>query len=127
MGISLQEALSLTLDKSYALGYTLVGPHRLDLQLYVAQKEVQNVLSRGQLKLSSYALSLAQGVVLKKLSHQSPIYLIDDLSAELDKTRQGLVLQILKSLNSQVFVTSIEPLCYQMDFQSQKSFSLVEQ
>ena len=124
MDMSLEESLLHALDKSYALGYTTVGSHRLDIQLYVDHKEAHHVLSRGQLKLASYGLSLAQGLVLKKISQKSPIYLIDDLTAELDSTRQAFVLNALESLNAQVFVTSIEPMHHTFQPQLLKHFSL---
>lgn len=117
-----ERALKQSLDKSYALGYTTVGSHRLDVQLYIKEKEAQNVLSRGQLKMASYALSLAQGMVLKQITQEAPIYLIDDLSAELDQVRQRLVFETLSILNAQVFVTSIEPIGVGLEFPAIKSF-----
>lgn len=124
MDMSLQESLLHTLDKSYALGHTTVGSHRLDLQLYANQKEAQHILSRGQLKLCSYAFSLAQGLVLKELKKKSPVYLIDDIAAELDLSNQILVFDILNSLNAQVFLTAIDRIDNQTDFQGIKTFIL---
>jgi DNA replication and repair protein RecF len=122
--MTLDQALIEDLEKSYALGYTTKGPHRLDLQLIIDGKGAQHVLSRGQLKMASYALALAQGIVLKNIIGRAPIYLIDDLSAELDMTRQRLVFSVLRSLESQVFVSTIEPVGLETGFLVSKSFDL---
>jgi len=122
--VTLDQALQADLDKSYALGYTTKGQHRLDLQLIIDNKEAQHVLSRGQLKMASYALSLAQGLVLKKLTGKAPVYLIDDLSAELDQNRQKLVFELLNTLNSQIFVTSIEQMGLNTSFLTSKIINL---
>jgi DNA replication and repair protein RecF len=120
----LQSALLITQEKSYALGYTVVGSHRLDLQLHINENEAQNTLSRGQLKLASYALSLAQGLTLKQMTQKTPIYLIDDLTSELDLQRQALVFDILNSINAQVFITSILPIEPLIEIGHLKQFDL---
>ena len=122
--LDLSEALQQTLNKAYALGYTPVGIHRADFQLICDHKEAQDVLSRGQLKLASYALSLTQGLLLKQLTGKVPIYLIDDLAAELDATRQKLVFDRLNKLNSQILVTSIEPIQVIDQFNDYRIFPL---
>ena len=55
-----------------------------------------------------YALKLAQGLLLKEQTKKTPIYLIDDLPAELDKSKREKVANVLASLNAQVFITSAE-------------------
>ena len=45
---------------------------------------------------------------LKNSSKKDVVYLIDDLPAELDETRLGLVVEVLRSHAAQVFITSID-------------------
>jgi DNA replication and repair protein RecF len=83
--LSLAEALERNADSDTAQGFTQVGPHRADLRLIRDGVLAAEVLSRGQLKLALVALKLAQGVLIEDASSLSPLYLVDDLPAELDR------------------------------------------
>lgn len=104
---ALKGLLNEHFSRDLAFGYTQEGPHRADLQLYIDKCPADDILSQGQLKLAAYALHLAQGVLLKQQTGKTPIYLIDDLPSELDTKKQSLVLDIIKELNAQVFITAI--------------------
>jgi DNA replication and repair protein RecF len=103
----LADLLDEHFTRDSAFGYTQDGPHRSDFQLYIDSCPADDILSQGQQKLAAYSLHLAQGILLKKQTGKSPIYLIDDLPSELDASKQGLILQIIRELNSQVFITGI--------------------
>jgi DNA replication and repair protein RecF len=104
---ALQSLLNEHFLRDSAFGYTQDGPHRADLQLYIDKCPADDILSQGQLKLAAYALHLAQGILLKQQTGKAPIYLIDDLPSELDIQKQTLILDIIKNLNAQVFITGI--------------------
>lgn len=89
------------------LGYTLSGPHKSDLRLRVGNTPVDDILSRGQLKLMVCALRLAQGQQLSKEKGKQCIYLIDDFASELDTQRRSLLVTQLKATGAQVFVSAI--------------------
>ncbi len=103
----LAEVLIANLTRDQQLGYTQSGPQRADLQLYAGKVPAADHLSQGQQKLAAYALHLAQGVLMQKLTNQSPIYLIDDLPSELDTEKRRLVADVLAKLQAQVFITGI--------------------
>lgn len=105
---TLEEALTRSFFRDSSLGYTQYGPQRADLLIKVRSYPVHEVLSRGEQKLLAYALQLAQGLLLKKLTKKSCIYLFDDLFAELDEVKQGYLLSLLNRLEAQVFITVIE-------------------
>ncbi|MCZ6914662.1 MAG: hypothetical protein O7C59_09525, partial [Rickettsia endosymbiont of Ixodes persulcatus] len=75
--------LDVVLERSFirdlSLGYTQYGPQRADLLIKLRGNPVHEVLSRGEQKLLAYALQLAQGLLLKKMTGKSCIYLFDDL------------------------------------------------
>lgn len=108
--ISLKQALDECHYADQQAGHTTRGIHRADMQMYYQNIPVHQFLSQGQQKLASYALVLAQGKLLHQTQQLSPIYLIDDLPAELDQQKQRLVLDSIANINSQCFITSIEPL-----------------
>lgn len=106
---SLMEVLERSYDRDKQIGYTQYGPHRADLWLRTQQnKPVHETLSQGQQKLVIYALRFAQGKLLKTQAKKTCIFLIDDLPAELDEEKRYLIAQLLKDIESQVFITGIE-------------------
>ena len=65
------------------------------------------VLSRGQLKLALVALKLVQGRLIEEASVVSPLYLVDDLPAELDQTHCASVCKEL-GRGRQVILTAVD-------------------
>lgn len=106
-GHSLEEALKNSFSRDQKYGTTHVGPHRADYQLYSGNIPASDELSQGQMKVAAYALQLAQGMLLKEKTGKSPVFFIDDLPSELDQIKQGAVMEILKQLDCQVFITAI--------------------
>lgn len=106
--LSLSSILTSSIGRDYKLTYTQFGPHRADLVIKLNGNPVHEVLSRGEQKLLTCALQLAQGILLKKITSKSCIYLFDDLFAELDPEKQSMVMHLLQNLEAQVFITAIE-------------------
>lgn len=106
--LSLSSTITSSIDRDYKLAYTQFGPHRADLVIKLNGNPVHEVLSRGEQKLLTCALQLAQGILLKKITSKSCVYLFDDLFAELDPGKQGMLMNLLQNLEAQVFITAIE-------------------
>ncbi|MCE0493639.1 DNA replication/repair protein RecF [Vibrio salinus] len=102
-----QTLLERSFDRDCALGYTFSGPNKADLRIKVNSTPVEDVLSRGQLKLMVCALRVAQGQHLTSLTGKQCIYLIDDFASELDSARRKRLAVCLKETGAQVFVSSI--------------------
>ncbi len=75
----------------------------------MAGRPPAEALSRGQQKLLVIALLLAQAELYRLHAGDACILLIDDLPAELDPDNRARVMQALAALDSQLFVTAIEP------------------
>lgn len=89
------------------LGYTSIGPQKADLKLKINKLPVDDVLSRGQLKLLVYALRLAQGLFLNTIDNKQCVFLIDDFSSELDKSKQAILAKHIIDSKAQVFISAI--------------------
>lgn len=89
-------------------GQTERGPHRADVTLRRSGIDLNEILSRGEQKLVCWALILAQGQLLSEQKHERGLYLLDDLASELDESARTNVCGVLKDLQGQVFVTSVE-------------------
>jgi DNA replication and repair protein RecF len=101
------QILQENFERDQQLGYTVVGPNKADLRIKVNGTPVEDVLSRGQLKLMVCALRVAQGQHLTQLTGKACIYVIDDFASELDSERRMRLAQCLTQTGAQVFVSSI--------------------
>ena len=102
------KALEVGLDKDREHRYTRPGPQRAELLFLYRNRPVIESLSRGQQKLFVLALQVAQASLLRQLTLQSSLFLMDDLGAELDIGNQQRVMRLLQSIEAQTFVTAID-------------------
>ena len=105
---SFEETINQGMEKDYYAGYTQYGPHRADFKITINRMHVKDILSRGQQKLFICAMIVAQGAMMDGLLKRKPIYLMDDLPAELDSHNQVHLMNLLTKQNAQVFVTTVE-------------------
>ena len=85
-------------------GVSLVGPHRDDLRVQLAGREVATHASRGQQRTIILALKLAETDLLGADGAPTPIVLLDDVFSELDPERSDRSLALLLE-RGQVLVT----------------------
>jgi len=104
----LAQLLERNYSRELTLGYTLSGPHKADLKLRCGAIPASDALSRGQLKLLVCALRIAQGVHLKEQVNKQTIYLVDDLSSELDTQKRQLLIDQLVETQAQLFLSVID-------------------
>ncbi|RDL44931.1 DNA replication/repair protein RecF [Marinomonas piezotolerans] len=105
---TLSEAIEHSYQRDIDVGYTNTGPQRADLRVKTPSGDALDTLSRGQQKLVVSALKIAQGQLLIERGRQL-VFLVDDLPAELDANHRRRLCQLLESLNSQIFITSVGP------------------
>ncbi len=94
-------------DRELARGYPLVGPHRDDLEIAWGGHPVGSVASAGERKALSLLLSAAQGRVLEAADRR-PVYLLDDLDAELARNNLERLWGVFPT-TGQVLATSNRP------------------
>ena len=106
---SLEEALRDNLDADRARGFTQFGPHRADLAISCHGVKAKEVVSRGQQKLITAIMKLAQ---LELLNEQEQgacgVLLVDDLPAELDQQFRAVLVDMICAQKSQVFITATD-------------------
>lgn len=85
---------------------TSSGVHRADVKILMDGSPAVESASRGQLKLLSICLLLAQSNSISVTKVGSGILLIDDLAAELDSENKKILLAYLSSLEKQLIITS---------------------
>jgi DNA replication and repair protein RecF len=102
----LRERLDHRIKNEIALGYSLIGPHRDDLEIRFDGYEIARFGSSGQQRSALLILDLAQLSVYHDRFEEYPIFLIDDLDAELDRTRIEILLNYLNGKSQTIVSTS---------------------
>jgi DNA replication and repair protein RecF len=101
----LQERLQLRLQAEVAAGRALIGPHRDDLGIHLAGRETRVYGSSGQQRSALLLLDLAAISVYNSSHNDYPVFLVDDVDAELDEKRIKRLLEYLEG-RTQTFITT---------------------
>ena len=104
----LTEGLANERSREIAQGFTILGPHRDDVEPQVAGMQASAYASRGQVRTVVLAMKLAEAEHLKRRRGQEPVLLLDDVLSELDSGRRNLVLDKAATYQ-QCFITTAEP------------------
>lgn len=99
-------ALHDSLDKDLMRGFTGVGPHGDDLRAGIKQTLAKHHASQGQHRALVLALKVAELSVLAQHKRRLPLLLLDDVSSELDRSRNRRFFQLLAKLGGQIFLTT---------------------
>lgn len=101
----LEERLSLRVQAELASGHALIGTHRDDLEIFFDGRDLRKFGSSGQQRSALLILLLATVSVYFSQNEEYPLFLLDDLDAELDYRRIGQLLEFLQD-KTQTFVTT---------------------
>jgi DNA replication and repair protein RecF len=99
--------LAERVDGDLERGFTGHGPHRDELSLRRDGRELRSYGSRGQVRLGLLALLLAEREELAAERGAAPLLLLDDVMSELDATRRGRLVDVLRG-GGQSVITATE-------------------
>ncbi len=103
IGKNYLENLQKNKNNDIQKGYTSVGIHRDDFEIYINENLVSVYGSQGQKRTTIISLKLAEAKVIYEEIGERPVILLDDFMSELDKKRiQGLFENIKEN---QVIIT----------------------
>lgn len=88
---------------------TLFGPHLDDVHIHVESGPARRNASQGERRSLLIGLRLAERAVIAARTGEEPIFLLDDLSSELDEQRAQRVIDAVADLPGQTFVTGTAP------------------
>ncbi|WP_317992635.1 DNA replication/repair protein RecF [Bartonella gliris] len=96
-----------------AAGRTLEGPHRTDLQVFYADKNMAAAsCSTGEQKALLTGLVLCHARLTGMMSEMAPVLLLDEIAAHLDSHRRAALFDILDDLGGQTFMTGTDPVLF---------------
>ena len=99
------ERLALRVQAEVVSGHALIGTHRDDLEIHFDGHDLRKFGSAGQQRSALLLLQLANIAVYHATRGEYPLFLLDDIDAELDYKRIGQLLEYLDG-KTQTFVTT---------------------
>lgn len=100
---NMDKLLKKNLEKDFKFGYTTIGVHRDDIDIFLNEVEVKSFGSQGQQRTVALSMKLAELENMKNLTGEYPILLLDDVFSELDIERQTRLLKFVG--RTQTFIT----------------------
>jgi DNA replication and repair protein RecF len=101
--------LAASRERDARRGTASVGPHLDDLSLLLGGRPARQVASQGQHRALVLALKGAELKAIAEARDVQPILLLDDVSSELDPTRNAALFEFLHDQVGQVVLTTTRP------------------
>ena len=101
------------------------GPHRDDISFIVNGIDIRRFGSQGQQRTAALSLKLSELQLVKQLSHDDPILLLDDVLSELDSSRQNHLLSAIKHIQTMITCTGLDDFVNNR-FQIDKVFKVID-
>jgi DNA replication and repair protein RecF len=89
-------------------GYTSVGPHADEVGISLGDRSARAYASQGQQRALVLAWKMAEIENLRVALGYLPLLLLDDVSSELDPTRNAYLMEALARLGAQAFLTTTD-------------------
>ena len=103
-----EDRLRINQDRDIKLKITSVGPHRDDFAFLNGDIDIRRYGSQGQQRTAALSLKLSEIELVKKISKDNPILLLDDVLSELDSNRQNYLLNSIGEIQTIITCTGLE-------------------
>lgn len=109
-----ERSLTLSQERDIKLKMTSTGPHRDDFSFMVRKidsneaVDIRKFGSQGQQRTAALSLKLSEIELVKKLTKDTPLLLLDDVLSELDSNRQNYLLNSIGGIQTIITCTGLE-------------------
>lgn len=109
-----ESRLTLSQERDIKLKMTSTGPHRDDFSFMVRKMDSSEAVdirkfgSQGQQRTAALSLKLSEIELVKKLTKDTPLLLLDDVLSELDSNRQNYLLNSIGGIQTIITCTGLE-------------------
>lgn len=103
-----EKKLRSSQDRDIKAKMTSVGPHRDDFSFTVGDVDIRKYGSQGQQRTAALSLKLSEIELVKKITKDTPILLLDDVLSELDSNRQNYLLNSIGNIQTIITCTGLE-------------------
>lgn len=134
-----REAMLKSRESDLRQKMTLTGPHRDDIGFILKKKgseekkngsretgmDLRKYGSQGQQRTAALSLKLSEIELMRKMTGENPVLLLDDVLSELDTDRQRQLLQVISGTQTVITSTGMENLLKQ-NFKIDKRFRVID-
>lgn len=121
---ALEEELRRNQERDIKLKMTTVGPHRDDFAFMAQDIDLRKFGSQGQQRTAALSLKLSEIELVKKMTKDTPILLLDDVLSELDSNRQNYLLNNIGEIQTIITCTGLDDFVNNR-FEINKVFNVV--
>lgn len=95
-------------EKDIHYKMTQSGPHRDDFSFIVNGIDIRKFGSQGQQRTAALSLKLSEIELVKKMTKDTPVLLLDDVLSELDSSRQNYLLNSIGEIQTIITCTGLD-------------------
>jgi DNA replication and repair protein RecF len=121
----LADKLKKNRERDLRMKTSSVGPHRDDLLFMADSIDIRKFGSQGQQRTAALSLKLSEIDLVKKIIHDTPVLLLDDVLSELDHNRQNYLLNSIHDIQTMITCTGLDEFVNHR-FSINKVFKVVE-
>ena len=107
--------LEKNISKYCDRGTTSIGPHRDDFFVYINDIDTKSYGSQGQQRTAVLTMKFSSLEIIKELTGEFPVLLLDDVLSELDFNRKKYILSTIGQIQTVITCTGIEDLYEYLD------------
>jgi len=96
-------------------GITSVGPHRDDFNVFINDVDAKIFGSQGQQRTSILTMKFSSMKIIKEITGEYPVLLLDDVLSELDNNRKRYILSSINEIQTIITCTGIDDLRNYLD------------
>lgn len=104
----LEAKLNANRERDIKFKLTSVGPHRDDFSFIVNGIDIRKFGSQGQQRTAALSLKLSEIELVKKITNDLPVLLLDDVLSELDSNRQNYLLNSIGDIQTIITCTGLD-------------------
>lgn len=105
---TLEQALKRSRERDLKMKSTSAGPHRDDICFLNKDIDIRKFGSQGQQRTAALSLKLSEIELVKRITKDKPILLLDDVLSELDKHRQNYLLDSINDIQTLITCTGVD-------------------
>lgn len=102
------QKLAVNQERDIKLKQTTTGPHRDDFSFLVGDIDIRKFGSQGQQRTAALSLKLSEIELVKKMTKDNPVLLLDDVLSELDSNRQNYLLGTIGNIQTIITCTGLD-------------------
>lgn len=109
------ELLKRNRKKDIEKGTTSIGPHRDDFIVLINDVDTKSFGSQGQQRSAVLTMKFSSLKIIKEVTSEYPVLLLDDVLSELDFNRKRYILSTIGEIQTIITCTGIEDLTNYLD------------